>query len=218
ALPARHAAAAAPHHRRGHRDPGHLDVQLRRSHLRDDQRRARQCDADHVGLYAAHGLLEPRLRLPRHALGRVAGDHAALHRLLPARHARDRERDVNGSRGSLAERTLGGPVLWGGLVLLTAFALAPFVWVFLTSLKTRTELYATPLQYLPGTITMINYVDPWTSKLTPFRRFFANRLWVSSVTMVANPAVAILAGYALARFRFGGRHVTLVVCMYPTVV
>ena len=45
----------------------------------------------------------------------------------------------------VAERILAGPVVWGGLVLLTAFALGPFIWMLLTSLKDRTELYATPL-------------------------------------------------------------------------
>lgn len=124
--------------------------------------------------------------------------------------------------GSLAERVLGGPVLWVGIALLTAFALAPFVWVFLTSLKTRAELYATPLLYLPRTLTVANYVDAWTSKLTPFSRFFANSLWVSSVTMVATTAISILAGYALARFRFFGRQAVLLIFlatqMFPAVL
>ena len=124
--------------------------------------------------------------------------------------------------GTPAERILGGPVLWTGIALLTAFALAPFVWVFLTSLKTRAELYATPLVYLPRTLTVANYVDAWTSKLTPFSRFFANSLWVSSVTMVATTAISILAGYALARFRFFGRQAFLLVFlatqMFPAVL
>jgi ABC-type glycerol-3-phosphate transport system permease component len=129
---------------------------------------------------------------------------------------------VSRRRGALAERILGGPVLWAGIALLTAFALAPFVWVFLTSLKTRGELYATPLVYLPRTLTVANYVDAWTSKLTPFSRFFANSLWVSSVTMVATTAISILAGYALARFRFFGRQAFLLVFlatqMFPAVL
>ena len=125
-------------------------------------------------------------------------------------------------RGDLAERVLGGPVLWAGLGLLTAFALGPFLWVFLTSLKPRAELYATPLVYLPQHPTLANYVDAWTSKLTPFSRFFANSLWVSSVTMIATTAISILAGYALARFRFGGRDLLLLVFlatqMFPAVL
>jgi multiple sugar transport system permease protein len=125
-------------------------------------------------------------------------------------------------RVDLAERVLGGPVLWGGLALLTLFAIGPFVWVFLSSFKTRAELYATPLVYLPKQITLANYVDAWTSSLTPFSRFFANSLWVSSVTMVATTVISILAGYALARFRFVGRDVFLLVFlatqMFPAVL
>jgi multiple sugar transport system permease protein len=124
--------------------------------------------------------------------------------------------------GDLAERILGGPLLWAGLLALTAFALAPFVWVFLSSFKTRAELYATPIVYWPRQFTLTNYVDAWTSKLTPFSRFFANSLWVSSVTMVATTAISILAGYALARFRFVGRDVFLLVFlatqMFPAVL
>ena len=128
------------------------------------------------------------------------------------------------SRGGLdtAERVLGGPVLWAGLAALTAFALAPFVWVLLASFKTRAELYVTPLVWLPASLSLANYVEAWTSKLTPFSRFFANSLWVSSVTMVATTVISVLAGYALARFRFGGRQTVMMVFlatqMFPAVL
>ena len=102
----------------------------------------------------------------------------------------------------IAERLLAGPVVWTGLLLLTAFALGPFIWMLLTSLKDREELYATPLQYLPVRPTLRNYVEAWTSPVTPFSRFFLNSLWVCSVTMVATTIVSVLAGYAIARFRF----------------
>jgi multiple sugar transport system permease protein len=121
-----------------------------------------------------------------------------------------------------AERILGGPVLWVGLGLLTLFALLPFAWVLLSSFKTRAELYATPLVYLPARLSVANYVDAWTSRLTPFSRFFANSLWVSSVTMVATTAISTLAGYAIARFRFAGREVFLLLFlatqMFPAVL
>jgi len=122
----------------------------------------------------------------------------------------------------LAERVLGGPVLWLGLAALTLFAMLPFVWVFLASFKTRAELYATPIVYLPASLSVAHYVEAWTSKLTPFSRFFANSLWVSSVTMVATTLVSILAGYALARFRFAGRQTFLLIFlatqMFPAVL
>jgi len=120
------------------------------------------------------------------------------------------------------ERFLGGPVLWTGLGLITLFALGPFVWIFLASIKTDTELYVTPIKYLPTHPTFQNYVDAWTSPLTPFSRFFANSLWVSSVTMVATIVISTLAGYALARFRFVGKNTLMLVFlatqMFPAVL
>jgi multiple sugar transport system permease protein len=122
----------------------------------------------------------------------------------------------------LAGRLLRGPVLWSGLAALTAFALGPFIWMLLTSLKSREELYATPLQYLPQHPTFENYVDAWTSPVTPFSRFFLNSLWVCSVTMVATTADSVLAGYAIARFRFAGRDALLLIFlatqMFPSVL
>jgi len=46
--------------------------------------------------------------------------------------------------------SVAGPVVWIGLVLLTAFA-SGVHWMLLTSLKDRQELYATPLSILPFT-------------------------------------------------------------------
>ena len=121
-----------------------------------------------------------------------------------------------------AERILGGPVLWAGLAALIAFAMMPFVWVLLASFKTRAELYAMPLVWLPSSLSLANYVEAWTSKLTPFSRFFANSLWVSSVTMVATTVISVLAGYALARFRFAGRQTMMMLFlatqMFPAVL
>ena len=130
---------------------------------------------------------------------------------------------MNARRGlDAAERVLGGPVLWTGLAALTAFAMAPFAWVLLASFKTRAELYAMPLVWLPASLSLANYVEAWTSKLTPFSRFFANSLWVSSVTMVATTVISVLAGYALARFRFAGRQTVMMVFlatqMFPAVL
>jgi multiple sugar transport system permease protein len=120
------------------------------------------------------------------------------------------------------ERLLGSRVLWIVLLLATLFALGPFLWVFLASIKTRAELYVTPIRYLPSHPTFQNYVEAWTSRVTPFSRFFANSLWVSSATMVGTIVISTLAGYALARFRFIGKNslmlLFLATQMFPAVL
>jgi len=124
--------------------------------------------------------------------------------------------------GDMAERILGGPVLWLGLGAMTLFAMGPFLWALSASLKTWAELYATPITYIPVRPTFANYIEAWTSRLTPFSRFFANSLWVSSVTMVATIVISTSAGYALARFRFLGKNTLMLVFlatqMFPAVL
>ena len=124
--------------------------------------------------------------------------------------------------GDLFERILGGPVFWAGLAIMTLFAMGPFLWALSASLKTRMELYVTPITYIPLQPTFRNYVEAWTSRLTPFSVFFANSLWVSSVTMVATIVISTSAGYALARFRFIGKNtlmrVFLATQMFPAVL
>ena len=124
--------------------------------------------------------------------------------------------------GDLFERILGGPVFWAGLAIMTLFAMGPFLWALSASLKTRVELYVTPITYIPLQPTLRNYVEAWTSRLTPFSVFFANSLWVSSVTMVATIAISTSAGYALARFRFIGKNTLMLVFlatqMFPAVL
>ena len=113
-------------------------------------------------------------------------------------------------------------MLWTGLVVMTLFAMGPFLWALSASLKTRVELYATPITYIPAHPALRNYVEAWTSRLTPFSIFFANSLWVSSVTMVATIVISTSAGYALARFRFIGKNTLMLVFlatqMFPAVL
>ena len=100
-----------------------------------------------------------------------------------------------------------------------------FFLVLLRWLQYTFQVYSAipwPLVWLPTSLSLANYVEAWTSKLTPFSRFFANSLWVSSVTMVATTAISVLAGYALARFRFAGRQTVMLVFlatqMFPAVL
>lgn len=127
-----------------------------------------------------------------------------------------------GRSGDLLERILRGPILWAGLAIMTLFAMGPFLWALSASLKTRMELYLTPITYIPAAPTFRNYLEAWTSRLTPFSIFFANSLWVSCVTMVATIVISTSAGYALARFRFVGKNTLMLVFlatqMFPAVL
>lgn len=106
------------------------------------------------------------------------------------------------------------------LILLIVFALFPYLWTFLTSIKTEKELYTIALHYLPKQPTLENYITLF--KKTNFFRSMGNSFLVAGVTSVISLLVSILAAYAFARFNFKGKTFFMVsfllINMFPPVL
>lgn len=96
--------------------------------------------------------------------------------------------------------------------------IVPFVWMVLSSLKTRQEITSYPPTILPQTWQFQNYVD--ALQYAPFEIYFRNSLIISIGHTVINVVFSAMAGYALARLPFKGRNVVfifvLVAMMIPT--
>jgi multiple sugar transport system permease protein len=104
--------------------------------------------------------------------------------------------------GSRRRRRLETALIYGALGALTFAFLFPLLWVLGLSLKTRTQVLATPPLYLWWP-TLQNYVDVLTR--ADFVRAFLNTLIVSASAVVASLCVGAPAAYAFARFPFTGR-------------
>ncbi|MBW3577434.1 MAG: carbohydrate ABC transporter permease [Actinobacteria bacterium] len=96
------------------------------------------------------------------------------------------------------------------------FAVFPFLWMILTSVKPRPEiLTATPI-FIPSELVLERYVDVLRRG---FATYLRNSLIVAVTTTVAGVSVAALAGYSLARFKLPlRRYLVLVVLstqMFP---
>jgi len=95
-------------------------------------------------------------------------------------------------------------VLYGGVTPFVLFALFPFYYMVVTSLKGDPELYdldAVPFWIHQGA-TLKHY--RFLLSETLFARWFVNTLFVSVSTVVVSVVVGILAAYAIARLRFRG--------------
>lgn len=105
----------------------------------------------------------------------------------------------------------------GPVILIDIF---PLVVMISTSLKTKQEVYLQPPTFIPLHPTLQNYVDIW--KVAPLVVYFKNSLILGLGEMVLALALAIPAGYALARFHFRGRNVYLlflmVIQVFPAIV
>ncbi|MFC0526101.1 carbohydrate ABC transporter permease [Phytohabitans kaempferiae] len=121
----------------------------------------------------------------------------------------------------MRDTTLGGRLFRGAAVtLLVAFTALPLYWLLVSSLKPDSQLGDTSL--IPTSITLANYGAAFDT-LIP--RWMLNTLGISLLTTVLGLAVAALAAFGFARYRFRGRTVlfalvlaSLAIPEYATVI
>jgi multiple sugar transport system permease protein len=106
------------------------------------------------------------------------------------------------------------------VLLIIAFALAPYAWMVLTSIKPQAELSLWPVQYLPHSATLDHYRE--LISRTSFSLNLLNSLIIATGAAVLGLGVSIPAAYAFSRFRFRGRRMLmtgfLVINMFPIVL
>ena len=93
---------------------------------------------------------------------------------------------------------------YANLVPFLAFALFPFYFMLITSLKSNAELYN--LKSIPFLVQTGMIADhyQYLFQRTEFLTWMKNSLIISVVATSASLAIAILAGYSLARLRYRG--------------
>jgi multiple sugar transport system permease protein len=106
------------------------------------------------------------------------------------------------------------------VLAILAFALAPFVWMLLTSVKPTADLSAFPVRYLPSRFTLEHYA--MLLQRTSFSANLLNSLIIACGAVVLGLATSVPAAYAFSRFRFAGRRMLmtsfLVINMFPIVL
>lgn len=97
--------------------------------------------------------------------------------------------------------------LWAMVAGWLGFALGPYVWMLLTSIKPTRELYRFPVQYFPHHPTLRAY--GLLLHTTPFPEFMAHSLIVAASTVLMTLLLALPAAFSLSRHRFRGKKAIL---------
>jgi len=118
----------------------------------------------------------------------------------------------------MTARSVVGKVLFYLLVAaIVVFAVFPFYYAIVTSLKSSTELFS--VDYFPVKWDFGNYVGVFRDN--PFATNLWNSVIVAVVTVVVSLFLGVTAAYALARIRFRGRSLLLLtilgVSMFPQI-
>ncbi|MCB1883550.1 MAG: carbohydrate ABC transporter permease [Geminicoccaceae bacterium] len=108
--------------------------------------------------------------------------------------------------------------LWVLIAAITLFALFPFYYAVITSLKSGQEIF--DVTYLPHAFSLTNYTGLFSGSQT-FPRNILNSVIVSFTVVALSLFLAVTAAYALARIRFRGRPLLLFtilsVSMFPQI-
>jgi arabinogalactan oligomer/maltooligosaccharide transport system permease protein len=97
--------------------------------------------------------------------------------------------------------------IYAFLIVMAIFALFPVYYVVQASFAGAQNLYSTDLHLLPANFTFANYTYALTQ--LPLLNWIGNTLFVCGLTTVLGLVCSTTGAYALARFRFAGRRLTL---------
>ena len=96
---------------------------------------------------------------------------------------------------------------YGVVAVAALIALFPFYWMFVVSLLTTPDAYASTPKLFPDW-DWSNYARAWET--APWGRYFVNSIFIAGATIVLALVTSLLAGYALGTMRFPGRQVLFV--------
>ncbi len=106
------------------------------------------------------------------------------------------------------------------VLLVVCFALAPYAWMIITSLKEDNEITHWPLTYWPKAMTLEHY--RYLLERTNFAGNLVNSLIVALGAAILGLGASVPAAYSFSRFRFPGRRLLmiqfLVINMFPVVL
>ena len=136
-----------------------------------------------------------------------------------AAQARARDRGAPRERRRSTRSSVG---LHATLVLATAIAVVPMLWIVLTSFKHEEDIETTEFQVLPSDWTLENYRHVITNNDYEFLHWLWNSLSIAIMTSVFGLFLAATAAYAFSRYRFPGYRKALtaflVAQMFPGVI
>ena len=91
------------------------------------------------------------------------------------------------------------------------WALFPFAWMVLSSLKGYAEAAAAEA-FFPTRWLFTNYIQAW-NQVEYFPRYFANTIFIATATVLGVLITSTLAAYAFARMEFPGRETLFMILL-----
>ena len=106
------------------------------------------------------------------------------------------------------------------MAAIVLFAIGPYLWMLMTSLKHESTLFSAGRTILPDAVTLENYIRLFSK--TAFLKNLGHSFIVASGAVILGLSVSITAAYSFSRYRFKGRRplmlMFLLINMFPVVL
>jgi len=90
------------------------------------------------------------------------------------------------------------------MFLLALIMIFPFVWMLSTSFKFDSQVFTTPIEWIPNPVNLNNYVKVWTEE--PFFTYYKNTIFVAVGATIGQVIISAMAAYAFSALEFRGRN------------
>jgi ABC-type glycerol-3-phosphate transport system permease component len=108
------------------------------------------------------------------------------------------------------------------LIIVAALFVVPFLWLIITSLKDKPQVFTDPPTWIPSPIRWENYATVLTSPAFPFLRLLGNTVFYSAASVIATVVSSTFVAYGFARLEFRGKNllfgITLATLLLPGIV
>lgn len=104
----------------------------------------------------------------------------------------------------MTNRTLRKVGVYALLIILSAVALFPILWIALSSFKPGSELFRYPPTMFPESFTLDNYIQAFEK--ANFALYFRNSAIVTVASTILTVIINTMAGYVFAKYRFRGAN------------
>lgn len=90
------------------------------------------------------------------------------------------------------------------LIIGITITIVPFLWMILTAFKTLNESTAIPPKILPGSWSIVNFIEAFNS--LPYAKLYYNTIMFTILVTIGQLVFCSLAGYVFARIKFKGNN------------
>lgn len=102
-------------------------------------------------------------------------------------------------------------LLYVVLIGLASIYILPFIWLISSSLKSPSQIFVIPPQWIPNPVIWQNYPEALT--LMPFFTYLKNTCIIAFTTVLGSLLSCSLVAYAFARLRWPGRNIFFILLL-----